>query len=134
MGALADPRFVPDARLLPRISHAHMVELATRGAGFAPQSVELAKQFGVPLWVLNSFNKNEGTFVTEKGMEECACAGVTAGKDKCFIRVNLTGATVLGALWDNAAQVIVSIVAPVFSEGKVQFFADADAQGDWKKL
>ena len=53
----ADPRLVPGARLWPRISHAHMVELATRGAGVLhPRSVELAKQFGVPLWVLNSQN------------------------------------------------------------------------------
>jgi aspartate kinase len=132
----ADPRIVSGARLLRQIPHAHMVELATRGAGVLhPRSVELAKQFKVPLQVLNSLNPSEGTQVTEnKGMEEFAIAGVTAAKDKCFIQVELTRPTVLGALWDTASQTHLSVVAPVFSEGKVQYFIDRDAQLEWKKM
>lgn len=132
----ADPRIVPHAKLWRSIPHAHMVELATRGAGVLhPRSVELAKQFKVPLRVLNSLKSSEGTTVTEnKGMEEFAIAGITAAKDKCFIQVELTRPTVLGALWDTASKTHLSVVAPVFSDGKVQFFIDRDAQGEWKKL
>lgn len=131
----ADPRIVPEARLWSEISHAHMVELATRGAGVLhPRSVELAKQFKVPLLVLNSQNKNKGTLVTEKGMEECSIAGVTAAKDQCFLKVDLARPSVLGALWDSAAKAHLLIVAPTFSEGKVQFFTHRDAQGEWKKI
>ena len=72
--------------------------------------------------------------MTEKGMEECSIAGVTAAKDQCFMKVDLTRASVLGALWDSAAKAHLSIVAPVFSEGKVQFFTHRDAQGEWKKV
>lgn len=130
----ADPRIVPGARLWRSIPHAHMVELATRGAGVLhPRSVELAKQFRVRLLVLNSLNRNEGTSVTEKGMEDFAVAGITAAKEKCLMKIELSRPTVLGALWDHAAKAHLSIVAPVFSEGKVLFFADRDAQGEWKK-
>src|SRR6185436_10140012 len=53
----ADPRLVPEARLWRTVSFASMVELATRGAGVLhPRSVELAKQFGVRLQVLNSLS------------------------------------------------------------------------------
>lgn len=132
----ADPRIVPEAKLWRTIPHAHMVELATRGAGVLhPRSVELAKQFKVPLLVLSSLNPSEGTSVTEnKGMEEFAIAGITAAKDKCFIQVELTRPTLLGALWDTASRSHLSVIAPVFSEGKVQYFIDRDARGEWKKL
>jgi aspartate kinase len=97
--------------------------------------VELAKQFKVPLRVLNSLQAtSEGTVVKENGMEEFAVTGVTAAKDKCFLEVDLARTTVLGALWESAAQTHLSVVAPVFSAGKVQFFIDRDAQGEWKKL
>ncbi|MGK5082355.1 aspartate kinase [Bdellovibrionota bacterium FG-1] len=131
----ADPRLVPGARLWKTISHALMVELATRGAGVLhPRSVELAKQFRVPLWVLNSLNQNEGTAVIEKGMEDFTITGVTAAKDKQLIGVELARATVLGALWARVAAAHLSIVAPMFTGGNVQFFADRDGQMEWKKL
>ena len=51
----ADPRVVSQPRLLKTVTHDQMVEMATRGAGVLhPRSVELAKQFAVPLWVRNS--------------------------------------------------------------------------------
>jgi aspartate kinase len=131
----ADPRVVKDARLWRTIPHHLMVELATRGAGVLhPRSVELAKQFKVELRVLNSLSQNnEGTLVIEIGMEEFAIAGVTAAKEKFLITVQLTRPTVLGALWDVAAKAHLSIVAPIFSDGKVQFFTDRDADGEWRK-
>jgi aspartokinase len=87
--------------------------------------------------VLNSLKAGEeGTSVIESkgGMEDFAISGVTSAKDKCFLQVELTRPTVLGALWDSAAQTHLSVVAPVFSGGKVQFFIDFDSQTDWKKL
>jgi aspartate kinase len=138
----ADPRVVPQARLWKTIPQSLMVELATRGAGVLhPRSVELAKQFKVPLLVLNSLNENEGTLVTDKrnegkaapGMEDFSVAGVTSAKDKLFMEVQLARPTVIGAVWDRAAEAHLGIVAPMFSDSKVQFFADRDAEGDWKR-
>ena len=55
----------------------------------------------------------------KNGMEEFAIAGITAAKDKCLLQVELTRPTVLGALWEDAARSHLSVVAPVFSDGKV---------------
>lgn len=130
----ADPRIVPQSRLWRTIPHDLMVEMATRGAGVLhPRSVELAKQFGVPLRVRNSLNDNEGTTVISRGMEEFRIAGVTADTSKVFIQTDLARPTVLSSLWDRAARSHLSVVVPVFSEGEVRFFSDRDGEGEWRK-
>ena len=61
-----DPRVVPEARKLSHISYDEMLELASLGAQVLhPRSVELAKQYGIPLHVRTSFNHMEGTIVEE---------------------------------------------------------------------
>jgi aspartate kinase len=138
----ADPRVVPHAKFWKKIPHDLMVEMAIRGAGVLhPRSVELAKQFGVPLHVKNSLNDNEGTMVissdskdrVSKGMEEYSVTGVTADRSKMLVRVSLNRPTVLGSLWDCAGRGHLPIIAPVFSDGEVRFFSDRDAEWDWKK-
>ncbi|AQS58606.1 aspartate kinase [Desulforamulus ferrireducens] len=62
----ADPRLVPEASKLSHISYDEMLELASLGAQVLhPRSVELAKQYGIPIHVRTSFNYNEGTIVEE---------------------------------------------------------------------
>lgn len=64
----ADPRVVPNARKLNRISHDEMLELASLGAVILhPRAVELAKLYGVALVVRSSFNHNTGTVIREVG-------------------------------------------------------------------
>lgn len=61
-----DPRVVPEASKLSNISYDEMLELASLGAQVLhPRSVELAKQYGIPIHVRTSFNYNEGTIVEE---------------------------------------------------------------------
>lgn len=133
----ADPRVVPDARFWKKIPHNLMVEMATRGAGVLhPRSVELAKQFGVPLMVRNSLNDHEGTSVMsvdKKGMEEFQVTGVTADKGRRLLTIELERSTVLNSVWDLAAQHHLSIVGPIFSGTSVQFFIEKDAEAEWKK-
>ena len=62
----ADPRIVPDAKLMDKISYDEMLELAGMGAGVLhSRSVELAKKHRVPLRVRSSFNETPGTLVCE---------------------------------------------------------------------
>ena len=136
----ADPRVVKQARLLDCISHDLMVEMATRGAGVLhPRSVELAKQFRVPLRVRNSLNHHEGTAVSSglikdnKGLEEFDVTGVTSDRDKIYLKITLSRPTVLSALWERATQAHLSLVAPVFCDGEVRFFSDRDGELDWRK-
>ncbi|WP_003543870.1 aspartate kinase [Desulfotomaculum nigrificans] len=61
-----DPRLVPEASKLERISFDEMLELASLGAQVLhPRSVEVAKQYGIPLHVRTSFDHREGTIVEE---------------------------------------------------------------------
>lgn len=60
----ADPRIVPEARLLPRIDYDEMLEFASLGAAvLQARSVELAKRYGVVMKALSTFMDGEGTTV-----------------------------------------------------------------------
>ena len=60
----ADPRIVPKARQVPRITYDEMMELAAAGAKVLHlRCVEYAKRFDVPIHVRSSFSTREGTFV-----------------------------------------------------------------------
>jgi aspartate kinase len=60
----ADPRVVPRARKIERITSEEMLELAAAGAKVLYiRAVEYARRHGVVLHVRSSFNNNEGTWV-----------------------------------------------------------------------
>ncbi|MFZ4516094.1 MAG: aspartate kinase [Acidimicrobiia bacterium] len=76
----ADPRVVPDARKLVRISYDEMLEIAaTGGRVLALRSVEFARNYGVPVHVRSSFTWEPGTWVIEEdlSMEQAIISGVT---------------------------------------------------------
>lgn len=67
----ADPRVVPNARKLDRISHDEMLEMASLGAGvLQSRSVEFAEKYGMPLRVRSSLNDTPGTIVCEESEME----------------------------------------------------------------
>lgn len=60
----ADPRLVPDSRLILEVEYTQMLALAGAGAGvLMPHSVETARDNGVPVHVRSSFDDEEGTWV-----------------------------------------------------------------------
>ena len=62
----ADPRVVPKAKKIDRITNEEMLELAAAGAKVLYiRAVEYARRHGVTLHVRSSFNNNEGTWVVE---------------------------------------------------------------------
>ncbi len=62
-----DPRVVPEARRLQRISFDEMLELASAGAGVMHnRSIEFAKKFGVPVHVRSSFSDAPGTMIAQQ--------------------------------------------------------------------
>jgi aspartate kinase len=76
----ADPRIVPQARLLPRVSYEEMLDMAaTGGKVLALRSVEFARNHGVPVHVRSSFTWQPGTWVREEdpSMEQAIISGVT---------------------------------------------------------
>ena len=76
----ADPRVVPEARKLGRVSFEEMLEMAaTGGKVLALRSVEFARNYGVPVHVRSSFTWEPGTWVVEEdlSMEQAIISGVT---------------------------------------------------------
>ena len=76
----ADPRVVPEARTLARVSFEEMLEMAaTGGKVLALRSVEFARNYGVPVHVRSSFTWEPGTWVVEEdlSMEQAIISGVT---------------------------------------------------------
>lgn len=62
----ADPRIVPSARKIDRISYDEMLEMAASGAKvLVLRCVEYARRYGVPVHVRSSFSAHEGTLVTD---------------------------------------------------------------------
>jgi aspartate kinase len=60
----ADPRVVPEARLLPEISYDEMLEMAQMGARVMhPRAVELAELYSLPIKVMSSFHDRPGTLI-----------------------------------------------------------------------
>jgi aspartate kinase len=86
----ADPRVVPDAKKMNRISYDEMLEMASLGAKVLHgRSVEFAKKYNVPLVVRSSFNRNPGTLVIkeDEDMEKIAVTGVAADKNQVQITI-----------------------------------------------
>ncbi|GGB76249.1 aspartokinase [Knoellia flava TL1] len=63
----ADPRIVPKARKIDRISAEEMLELAACGSKVLHlRSVEYARRYDIPIHVRSSFTPKEGTIVTDQ--------------------------------------------------------------------
>jgi aspartate kinase len=86
----SDPRIVPRARKLARISYEEMLELASLGAKVLQiRSVEFAMRYRVRVHVRSSFNDAEGTRVVEEDstMEEISVAGVASDQNAAKLTV-----------------------------------------------
>ncbi len=67
----ADPRIVPEAKRLPRVSYEEMLEMASQGAKvLQTRSVELAMARGVRIQVRSSFEAPEGCEAARPGVAE----------------------------------------------------------------
>lgn len=85
-----DPRIVPEARKLKRITYDEMLELATQGARVLHnRAVELAKNYRVTLHVRSSFNPNNGTLVSQEyeQMEDIIISGVAFRRHEAKITI-----------------------------------------------
>jgi len=102
-----DPRIVPSARKLSRITYEEMLEMASLGAKvLQTRSVELAMKKAVRLQVLSSFEDMPGTLVVNEDeiVEQELVSGITYNRDEA--KVTLTGvpdspgiaASIFGAL------------------------------------
>lgn len=77
----ADPRLVPEALKLPKVSYEEMLEMAATGARvMMARSIEIARRYGVPLHVRSTFSDAEGTWIGPEDqlmLEKAIVSGVT---------------------------------------------------------
>jgi aspartate kinase len=89
----ADPRIVPTARRLERVSYEEMLEMAASGAKILHlRCVEYARRYAMPVHVRSSFSHKEGTWITpeqpgEEAMEQAIIAGVAHDRSEAKITV-----------------------------------------------
>jgi len=87
----ADPRVVPTAHRINRISFEEMLEIAaTGGRVLMLRAVEFARNHNVPLHVRSSFTWEPGTWVVEEdaGMEEAVVTAVTHDTTEAKVTVS----------------------------------------------
>ena len=86
-----DPRVVPQARRLNKITFEEMLEMASLGSKVLQiRSVEFAGKYQVPLRVLSSFGEGEGTLITtdsEEAMEQPVISGIAFNRDEAKLTV-----------------------------------------------
>ncbi len=122
----ADPRIVPDARKIDKISYEEMLELASLGAQvMVSRSIHVANKFGVDIHVRSSFSDEEGTVITREvsRMEEVVVSGVTYDKD--MVKIAITdvpdrpgiAATIFGALGQGKVNVDMIIQSSAVGTG-----------------
>jgi aspartate kinase len=90
----ADPRIVPSARQIPRISYEEMLEMAACGAKVLMlRCVEYARRYDIPIHVRSSFSNRTGTWVTSvseaegEPMEQPIISGVAHDPGEAKITV-----------------------------------------------
>ncbi len=120
-----DPRIVPKARKLSKISYEEMLELASVGAKvLQTRSVELAMNERVRVQVLSSFSDLPGTMVVDEDeiVEKENVSGIAYSRDEAKITVRRVpdrpgiAATIFGALAEQNVNVDM-IVQNVAADG-----------------
>ncbi len=91
----ADPRIVPSARQITRLSTGEMLEMAANGAKILMlRCVEYARRYDIPIHVRSSFSHKDGTLITDQPQEGDAVeAPIIAGvaHDRSEAKVTVVG-------------------------------------------
>ncbi len=86
-----DPRVVPEARLLEKITFEEMLEMASLGSKVLQiRAVEFAGKHNVPLRVISTFEEGQGTLITydeEESMEQALISGLAFNRDEAQITI-----------------------------------------------
>jgi aspartate kinase len=124
-----DPRLVPEARRLDRVSFEEMLELAGQGSRVLHlRSVEFAAKYNVPLRVLSSFRPGPGTLICKEdpNVEAPLISGIAFNRDEALI-------TIAGL--PDTADCVARVLKPVSSANiEVDMIVLASARDGLKDL
>ncbi len=121
-----DPRISKNARLLPRVCHEEMLEMASLGAKVLhPRSVYFAMAYEMPLVVLSTFEPGPGTWIVkeEELMEKPVVTGITYRTDEAKITLSKipAGADSISKVFSALAEdeIFVDMITQTGFDGKV---------------
>lgn len=125
----SDPRMVPRARRLDKITFEEMLEMSSLGAKVLQlRSVEFAGKYGVPLRVLSTFKEGPGTLISyeEKTMEQPIVSGVAFNRNEA--KLTITGVPdkpgvaykILGPISDHGIDIDM-IIQNIAEKGTTDF-------------
>ncbi|WP_352231614.1 aspartate kinase [Nocardiopsis sp. ATB16-24] len=138
----ADPRVVPTARRIPKLSYEEMLEMAASGTKILHlRCVEYARQYNIPLHVRSSFSQKPGTWIVSEveeseGMEQPIISGVS--HDRSEAKITVVGvpdrigeaATIFRALADaeiNIDMIVQNVSAVSTSRTDISFTVPKDS-------
>ncbi len=130
----ADPRIVPTARQIPRISYEEMLEMAANGAKILHlRCVEYARRNDMPIHVRSSFSDKVGTWVTSA--EEVAAHYATMDSERSSEgkETPMEQAIISGVAHDRSESKITVVGVPDqvgFAAAILQALADAQINID----
>jgi aspartate kinase len=123
----ADPRLVPGARKLTRLTYDEMLELAASGARVLQlRSVEFARNHNVTLHVRSTFTDADGTWIREEDeqmLEKAIISGVTHTTEETVYRAEGSSAA---ALFGALAEASVNVDTIVQTSPEIVFSAPAE--------
>ena len=136
-----DPRVVPQARRLNKITFEEMLEMASLGSKVLQiRSVEFAGKYQVPLRVLSSFGEGEGTLITtdsEEAMEQPVISGIAFNRDEAKLTVrgvpDIPGIAfrILGPIGD--ANIEIDMIVQNVGADKMTDFTFTVHRNDYRK-
>ena len=134
----ADPRLVPDARIIPEISYREAAELAYFGAKVLhPKTLRTVMPAGIPVWIRNSFEPaRPGTKISREGRSiGGGVKALTAIRDVALISVGGPGIVgvpdVVGRTFSTTAELRANVllISQSSSQNDICFIvAEGDAQ------
>jgi aspartate kinase len=130
----ADPRIVRDAKLLPELSYAEALELASLGAKMHPRSMEVARRYQVPVCIASSANPAcPGTRLVERdqgeSMENTVVKGIATKDGFTFFKAEAPLEELLPAL--RKCKVPLRFLSA--SGGRTSWVCETGKSGNLKK-
>jgi len=133
----ADPRLVPNAKLITHCTYDEALELASLGAKMHARSVEVAKRFKVKVRIASSANpESVGTELVsgheeeKEKMESTQIRGLATKDGYTYFRSKLSPQELLDGLESES----IPLRFFSFAEGKVSFLVDKERVANIKRL
>jgi aspartate kinase len=130
----ADPRIVPNARKLAKVSYEEMLEMAASGAKVLMlRAVELARSQGVRIHARSTFSDEDGTWVEDgESLEQAIVSAVTYSADEVVFALRKvpdrpgSAAAIFDAVAAEHVSVDTILQNVVHEEAEISFSVPAD--------